>query len=136
MILFETFWTFDGVDGFILMETVLEVFDGGLTTGSNGVEVGVVFSFLRSESFRKSTIPSCLGCGQCLINALLGIVSLLLQGGDEGFVSIFVVDGMAQFVDSRASDVLGQGSNGFSGKLVFPVVNEGEGALGIDDGNF
>jgi hypothetical protein len=73
---------------------VLKVFNGGLTSGSDGIEVSTVFGFLRSESFRKSMIPSCLGFGQCLINAFLGVVSLLSQGSDEGFVSIFMVDGM------------------------------------------
>ena len=47
-----------------------------------------------------------------------------------------MINGVAQFVDSRASDVLGQGSNGFGGKLIFPVVDEGEGALGVNDGDF
>ena len=132
----EPFWTFDGIGSFILVETVSEVFDGGLTAGSNGVEVGTVFSLLRRESFRKSTIPSCFGCGQGLIDTFLGIVSFFSQGGDEGLVSIFVVNGVSQFVDSRASDVLGQGSNSFGGELIFPVVDEGEGALRIDDGDF
>ena len=45
-ILFESFWTLDGVGSFILMEAVLKVLDSGLTPSSNGVEVGAVFSFL------------------------------------------------------------------------------------------
>ena len=94
-ILFEFFWTLDGIGGFILMEVVLKVLDGGLTPSSNGIEIGAVFRLLRSESFRKLTIPSCLGCGQCLVNAFLGVVSLLPQGGDEGLVSVFVVDSVA-----------------------------------------
>ena len=31
---------------------------------------------------------------------------------------------------------MGQGSNGFGGELIPPVANEGEGALGVDDGGF
>ena len=45
-----------------------------------------------------------------------------------------MVDGVTQFADSRASDVLGQGSNCFVGESIFPVVDEGEGALRVDDG--
>ena len=47
-----------------------------------------------------------------------------------------MVDGATQLVDSRASDVLGQGSNSFIGEPVFPIVDEGEGALRVDDGDF
>ena len=135
-IFFESFWTFDCISEFIRTQAVLEVFDGSLTSCSDGVEIDVVFGFLRCESFRKSTIPSCLGCGQCLVDAFLGVIALLSKSGDEGFVSIFVVDGMAQFPDSRASNVLGQGSNCLGGESVLPVVNEGEGALGVDDRDF
>ena len=135
VILLESLGTFDGIGGFVLMKAVLEVFDSGLAAGPDCVEVSAVFNFLRSESFRKSTIPSCLGCGQCLIDALLGVISFLSQGGDKGLVSVFVVDGATQLANSRASDVLGQGSNSLCGELVFPVVDEGEGALRIDNGN-
>ena len=134
-IFFKSLWAFDGIGSFILMEAVLEVFDGGLASGSYGVEVGAMFSFLQSESLHKLTIPSCLGCGQCLIDVVLGVVSLLSQGGDEVLVSILLIDGAMQLFDSSVSDVLGQGSNGLDGELISPVVDEGEGALGVDDGD-
>ena len=135
-IFFESLGTFDCVSVLIRAEALLEVFNSGSTTSSDGLEIGAVFSFLRYESFCKSMIPSCLGCGQCLVDVTLDIVSLLSEGGDKVLVSIFAVNGALQFVDSRVSDVLGQSSNGFGGKLIFPIVDEGEGALGIDDGGF
>ena len=135
-VFFESFWTFDSIGGFIRVEAMLEIFNGRLTSSPNGIEASVMFGLLRCESFCKSTIPSCLGCGQGLVDAFLGVVTILLKGGNEGLVSILVVDGVTQLADSRASDVLGQGSNGFGRELIFPVVDEGEGALGIDDGDF
>ena len=122
-ILLESFGAFDGVSVFMSAKAVLKVLDSGSTSGSDCLEISAVLKLLRCKSFRKSTIPSCLGCGQCLINVFLGIVSLLSQGSDEGFVSVFMVDGVTQLADSRASDVLGQGSNGFVGESVFPVVD-------------
>ena len=118
------------------METVLKVFNCSLTSGSNGIKVSAVLGFLCCESFHKSIVPSCLGCGQRLIDAMLGVVAIFPKGGDEGLMPVFVVDSVAQLADSRASDVLGQGSNCFSGESVFPVINEGEATLGICDGDF
>ena len=93
-IFFESLAAFNSIGGFVLTKTMLEVLDSGLGTGSDCVEVSTVFSFLRSKSFCKSTIPSCLGCGQGLVDALLSVVLFLSQGGDEGLVSVFVIDGM------------------------------------------
>ena len=133
-ILLKSLGAFDGVSIFIGTEAVLEIFDGGSTTSSDCFEVSTVLGLLRLESFRKSTIPSCLGRRQGVVNALLAVISLLSKGGDEVLVSVFTVGGALQLVDSRASDVLGQGSNGLGGELVLPVLDEGEGALGVDDG--
>ena len=135
-VFFESLGAFDCIGVLVRMEAMLEVLDGGLTACSDGVEIGAVFGFLRCESFRKSTIPSCLGRGQGLIDTFLGVVSILSQGSDEGFVSVFLVDGVTQPADSRASDVLGQGSNSFIGESILPVIDEGEGALRVDDGDF
>ena len=93
-VLFKPFGAFDGVGVLVCVEAMLEVLDCGLTAGFNGVEIGAMFGLLRCESFRKSTIPSCLGSGQGLIDALLGVVSFLSEGGDEVLVSVFVIDGV------------------------------------------
>ena len=69
-IFFESLGAFDCIGALIRVEAMLEVFDGGLTAGSDGIEIGTVFGFLRCESFRKSTIPSCLGRGQGLFDTL------------------------------------------------------------------
>ena len=135
-ILFESLGAFDGISVLIGVKAVLEIFDGGFAPSSDCFEIGTMFKLLHHESFRKSTIPSCLGCGQCLIDAFLNVVSLSAQGGNEGLVSILMVNGMTQLADSRASNVLGQGSNGFLGELVLLIVDEGEGALRVDDGGF
>ena len=103
-VLFESLWTFDGVSILICAEATLEIFDGGSTTGSDCLQVSAVFGFLRLESFRKSTIPSCLGCRQGSVDTVLNIVSLLSKGGDEVLVSVFAVGGALQLVDSRASE--------------------------------
>ena len=133
-IFFESLGAFDCVSVLVRAKATLEVLDGGSTTSSDSFKIGAVLGFLRRESLRKSTIPSCLGRRQCSVDAVLDIVSFFSEGGDEVLVSIFVVDGALQLVDSRASDVLGQGSNGFGGELVLPIVDEGEGAVGVDDG--
>ena len=135
-VFFKPLWALDCIGVLIRTEAMLEVFNSGLAASSDGVEVGAVFGLLRRESVRKSMIPSCLGCSQGLVDMLLSVVSLLSKSGNEGLVSVFVIDGVAQFPDSRASDVLGQGSNGLDGESVFPVIDEGEGTLGIDDGDF
>jgi hypothetical protein len=133
-ILFKSLGALDGVSILVGTEATLEILDCSLTPSSDCFKVSAVFGLLRLESFRKSTIPSCLGCRQGVVDATLNVVSFFSEGGDEVLVSIFAVSGALQLVDSRASDVLGQGSNGFGGELVPPVVNEGEGALGVDDG--
>ena len=94
-VLLKPLWAFDCVGILIRVEVMLEVLDSGLTASSDGVEIGAMFGLLRCESFRKSTIPSCLGCGQGLIDTLLGVVSLLSEGGDEGLVSVLVINGVA-----------------------------------------
>ena len=60
-ILLESFGTLNGVSILIAAEAALEVFNGGSTASSDRFKVSAVFGFLRLESFRKSTIPSCLG---------------------------------------------------------------------------
>ena len=92
MILFKSFGAFDGVSILIGAEATLEVLDGGSTPSLDCFKVSAVFSFLRLESFRKSTIPSCLGCRQGAVNATLNLVSFLSEGGDKVLVSIFAVD--------------------------------------------
>ena len=135
-IFFKSLGALDGVSILIGSEATLEIFDCGSTPSSDRFKVSMVLGFLRLESLRKSTIPSCLGCRQGPVDAILNVVSLFAKGGDEVLVSIFAGDGALQLVDSRACDVLGQGSNGLGGELVLPVVDEGEGALWIDDGGF
>ena len=92
-ILFEPFWTLNGVSILVCAEAALKVLDGGSTAGSDCFQVGTVFSFLRLESLRKSTIPSCLGLRQGSVDTVLNIVSLLSKGGDEILVSVFAVGG-------------------------------------------
>ena len=70
-ILFESFGTLDRVSILVGVEMTLELFDRGSSAGSNGFEIGAVLGFLRRESLRKSTIPSCLGLGQCLVDAVV-----------------------------------------------------------------
>ena len=135
-VLLKSLRALDGVGIFVGVKAGLEIFDGGSAAGSNRFKVSTVFGLLRLESFRKSTIPSCFGCRQGVVDVTLNIVSLFSEGGDKVFVPIFTVDNVLQLVDSRASDVLGQGSNGFGGELISPVVNEGEGAFRVDDGGF
>ena len=94
-VLLKPLWAFDCVGILVRVEVMLEVLDSGLTAGSDGVEISAVFGLLRCESFRKSTIPSCLGCSQGLIDMLLGVVPLLSESGDEGLVLVFVIDGVA-----------------------------------------
>jgi hypothetical protein len=92
-VLFESLGTFDCISLFVGAEATLKVLNRGSTTGSDGFKVGAMLGFLRCESLRKSTIPSCLGLGQGLVDAVLNIVSLLSEGGDKVLVSIFAVDG-------------------------------------------
>ena len=75
-ILFKPLGTLDSVSILVGAEATLEIFDGGSTTGSDCLEVSAVFGLLSLESRRKSTIPSCLGCRQGSIDAVLDIVSL------------------------------------------------------------
>ena len=135
-VFFKSFGALDGVSILIGAEAALKVLDCGSAADSNCFKVSAVFGFLRFESFCKLTIPSCLGCRQGVVNAILNVVSFFSKGGDEVLVPIFAIDGALQLVDSRVSDVLGQGNNGLGGELVFPVVDEGEGALGVDDRGF
>ena len=92
-ILFKPLWAFEGVSILACTEALLEVLDGGSATSSDCLQVSTVFGFLRLESFRKSTIPSCLGCRQGSVDAVLNIVSLSSKGGDELFVSVFAIGG-------------------------------------------
>ena len=133
-IFFKSLGALDCVSILVGSETGLEILDGDPTARSDSFKVSAVFSLLGCKSLRKSTIPSCLGRGQCSVNMVLDIISFFSEGGDEVLVLFFAIDGTLQLVDSRASDVLGQGSNGLGGELVLPVVDESEGALGIDDG--
>jgi hypothetical protein len=92
-ILLESLGTLDSVSVLIGAEATLEVFDCGSAASSDCFKVSAVLGFLRLESLRKSTIPSCLGRRQGVVDAMLNIVSLLSKGGDEALVSIFVVGG-------------------------------------------
>ena len=135
-VLFESLGAFNCVGVFVGTEATLKVFESGSTASSDGFQVDAVFGLLSCESLRKSTIPRFLGRSHCLVNAALDVVSFCSKGGDEVLVSIFTVDGALQLVNSRASDVLGQGNNGLGGELVLPIIDKGEGALGVDDGGF
>ena len=60
-ILLKSFGALNGVSILIGMEATLKVLDCGSTARSDCFKVSSVLGFLRFESFRKSTIPSCLG---------------------------------------------------------------------------
>ena len=60
-ILLKSFGALDGVSILVGAEAALEVLDCGSTASSDRFKVSAVFGFLRFESFRKSTIPSCFG---------------------------------------------------------------------------
>ena len=92
-VFFESLGTLDCVSILIGAEATLKVLDCGSTTGSDSFKVGAVFGFLRRKSLRKSTIPSCLGRGQCSVDAVLDIIAFFLEGGNEVLVSVFTVDG-------------------------------------------